>query len=181
MVVSVGIGLFLGHTLQPLLESRFYGIQSGPGVAADVERLEVANYLRQFTDEESVVASNTVCRAEVLPQMSTPFSDISCQRRNEDAWLVALSGRVAFFEAPRWSSVGEVLSEEAADRYVTVTRFANTGSLLLAQKMENSGIDYFIIDQENTSKSWSACPAAIFKNSRYLILSFAKLKNARMC
>jgi hypothetical protein len=181
VAVSVGAGLFLGHTLQPVLESRFYGIQSGPGVSADLERWEVAKYLRQFTSKETVVASNTICRTEVFPQMNTSLSGVSCQRRNEDAWLVALSGRAAFFEAPRWSSVGEVLSEEAADRYETVTTFANTGSLSLAQKMENLGVAFFVIDKENTSKSWSACPAVIFENSRYLILGFANLKNSRTC
>jgi hypothetical protein len=170
IVVALGVGLYFGHAFQQPIEASVYRLGEGYSILTDTDRLQVASWIRKNTHSDAVIASNSVCQDAVEVGEPTPSATGTCQSRNQDAWVAALTGRRTYFEAPLWSSAGLELNATEVSQYLTVNSFVSPFSQETARRLQNEGVGFFLIDKENSPERSLICAAVVFDSGRYAVV-----------
>jgi hypothetical protein len=183
IVVALGVGLYFGHAFQQPIEASVYRLGEGYSILTDTDRLQVASWIRKNTHSDAVIASNSVCQDAVEVGEPTPSATGTCQSRNQDAWVAALTGRRTYFEAPLWSSVGLTLDKEEAYKYQIIVGFTEAVSLKDALDLGLEGVDVFIFDLEidgGLSKVPFNTRGVAVLNDRYAVISLSEFVRSQL-
>ena len=148
--LSINFGLYFSHGFRQQIESSLHRVPIRLTSPVNSDQLRIGEWLRKNTPQDSIVASNNICLAGEVGQV-TPSREGDCKRRNRESWLSALSHRRQLIEAPLWSQVGERLSADQRARYRLIESFSDMDLQSFFPDLRSEGTDFFVLDKTNSA------------------------------
>jgi hypothetical protein len=119
-----------------------------------------------------IVATNAICNELTTPNGPTPLiQSHGCYVRNIHAWVSALSQRRVLIEAPIFGTIAYTMPPMASERYNASLNFANFKNADASRFLREHGVNWFVIDKDNTLlRDWLPLAKIRFENNSVAIL-----------
>ena len=174
ILVAVGTnsGFFLGQSFRHVTEHEIYDVGSEVPAVLSSDRKVALSWLRENSGQFDTVATNAMCNELTTPDSPTPrVQSLDCYVRNTHAWVSALSHRRVLIEAPIFSINSSTMSQMGSERYNASLNFANLKSADAYRFLREHGVNWFVIDKDNTMlRDWLPLAQTRFENNTVAIL-----------
>ena len=174
ILVAVGTnsGFFLGQSFRAVIPLELYDAGSFHSEIISDDRKVALLWLRENSDRYDIVATNAMCNELTTPDGPTPrFQSSDCYVRNIHVWVSALSYRRVLIEAPIFGTIGSSMSQIGSERYNASLNFANFKSANASRFLREHGVNWFVIDKDNTLlRDWLPLAKIRFENNTVAIL-----------
>jgi hypothetical protein len=175
MIICSNFGTWIVVSNRADVLSIWYDIANRPQYIFNDDQFIVSEWLLVNTAADDVFATNSICTQILEPGDSTPYDELGpdCKNRNMFTWVAALAHRKMLFESPLTGpmSIGASLSALEVSDYNSVVNFGSTMSASARSYLESRGVDWFIVDREQTlSGDWSSLTDVRFSTDKYFVI-----------
>jgi hypothetical protein len=174
ILVAVGTnsGFFLGQSFRHVIPQEIYDAGNLVPAVLSSDRKVALSWLRENSDKYDIVATNAMCNELTTPDGPTPrFQSSDCYVRNTNGWVSALSQRRVLIESPIFSINSSTMSQMGSERYNASLNFANLESAGAYRFLREHGVNWFVIDKDNTMlRDWLPFAQIRFENNTVAIL-----------
>jgi hypothetical protein len=177
LAIGSNLGTWSIVSNRPLVLSIWYDIADNPDYVFNSDQFLVGEWLINNTDPEALLATNSICAQLLQRGDSTPHDQFGsdCKNRNMFTWIAALAHRKLLFESPLTGpmSIGNSLSDLEVSDYNSVVNFGSTIDISSRNNLIARGVEYFIVDREQTaSDQWNDMTDIVFTSERYFVIKF---------
>ena len=174
ILVAVGTnsGFFLGQSFRHVIPQELYDAGNLAPAVLSSDRKVALSWLQENSDQMDIVATNAMCNELTTPDSPTPGAQsLDCYMRNTYTWVSALGHRRVLIEAPIFGTIGYTMSQIGAERYNASLNFANLKSADAYRFLHEHGVNWFVIDKDNTLlRDWLPLAKIRFENNTVAIL-----------
>jgi len=178
VAISMSFGIFCALSLKPIVHRLSHSVSDFPREILTREQLAIGEWIDSRTKMGALLASNALCRVELQLGDPIPINDPSgrCGDRNVNAWIAATSHRAVLISAPAYGPLA--FQRLDIPRYIEAYRasvsFGDSGDRSALAVLRDFGVDWFIVDLDNSSDpGWINDWAIAFQTAQFAVLDLA--------